>query len=51
MVESVCPECGDKIGGSEHLLLGDNALASEMDGAAHPAWSEQNNMANYRIDA
>ena len=50
MVEGVCPECGVKIGGSSHRLLGDNALAGEMDGAVHPAWSEQNNMANYMPD-
>lgn len=42
-----CNECGAKIGGSSHTLLGDNRLAPEMDGARHPAWSEAANMQNY----
>lgn len=46
-VESRCPECKAKIGGSSHRLREDNALASEMDGATHSAWSEQAYMENY----
>ncbi|XP_032455825.1 NFX1-type zinc finger-containing protein 1-like isoform X2 [Nasonia vitripennis] len=35
-----CNECGAKIGGTDHRLLGSNQLASEMDGTAiNPAWS------------
>lgn len=46
-VESTCSECKSTIGGSSHRLRGDNALASEMDGATHSAWSEQALMENY----
>ncbi|XP_063429947.1 NFX1-type zinc finger-containing protein 1-like [Mytilus trossulus] len=46
-VETTCPECKSTIGGSGHRLRGDNALASEMDGATHSAWSEQALMENY----
>lgn len=42
-----CNECGAKIGGTQHTLLGDNQLASEMDGARHAAWSDTANMQNY----
>ena len=45
-----CPECHADIGGTGHTLLAGNALAPEMDGAAHPAWSDQANMANYNFD-
>ena len=45
-----CPECHADIGGTSHTLLAGNALAPEMDGAAHPAWSDQANMANYNFD-
>ena len=45
-----CPECDAKIGGTHHTLLADNAFAPEMDDAAHPAWSDQANMANYNLD-
>jgi hypothetical protein len=38
MVVSKCNECGARIGGTNHQLLSDNALASEMDGAVRPAW-------------
>ncbi|XP_031784747.1 NFX1-type zinc finger-containing protein 1 isoform X2 [Nasonia vitripennis] len=34
-----CNECGENIGGTGHRLLSGNQLASEMDGAANPAWS------------
>lgn len=37
---SKCPECGSQIGGSGHRLLGDNAVATEMDGATSPAWPQ-----------
>lgn len=49
MEKAVCPEagCGAQIGGSNHALLRDQELASEMDGARHAAWSDQNNMANF----
>ncbi|XP_008190958.1 NFX1-type zinc finger-containing protein 1 isoform X1 [Tribolium castaneum] len=51
MVESKCPECACKIGGGSHTLRADNALASEMDGAQFPAWSETaNNMGNFLLD-
>lgn len=50
MQESTCPECGSRIGGSHHTLLRDNAVATEMDGARHGAWSEQNNMANFDLN-
>jgi len=50
MEESKCPECGARIGGANHALLGDNAVATEMDGARHAAWSEQNNLANFNLN-
>jgi hypothetical protein len=37
MEESKCPECGARIGGTNHALVGDNAVATEMDGARHGA--------------
>lgn len=49
MVESKCPECKAAIGGTNHNLLQDNAVASEMDGAEHAAWSDAANMANYNL--
>ena len=39
MQESFCIECKAPIGGGRHSLRADNALAGEMDGATHPAWS------------
>ena len=47
VMESKCPECGSQIGGGHHTLRSDNAVASEMDGARHPAWSQFNNMNNF----
>ena len=47
MEETKCPECGAKIGGTQHTLRSDNQLASEMDGAQHAAWSDAANMDNY----
>ena len=49
MQRSTCLECGAVIGGERHTLEGDNQLATEMDGAQHPAWSEQANLQNYVI--
>jgi hypothetical protein len=50
MVESVCNECGERIGGANHSLRADNAVATEMDGARYGAWSEQANMGNYVLN-
>ena len=47
MQRSTCPECGAVIGGDRHTLVEGNELAPEMDGAQHPAWSEQANLQNY----
>ena len=47
MERSKCPECKAVIGGERHMLVEGNTLASEMDGAHYPAWSEQANMRNY----
>ncbi|XP_023016144.2 NFX1-type zinc finger-containing protein 1 isoform X1 [Leptinotarsa decemlineata] len=50
MQEFRCPDCGEKIGGTRHTLTGFNQLASEMDGAQFPAWSNvANNMGNYDL--
>ncbi|KAK3752811.1 hypothetical protein QZH41_005176 [Actinostola sp. cb2023] len=45
--EAKCPECKQTIGGKSHKLAEGNQVAGEMDGARFPAWSEQNNMANF----
>ncbi|XP_054995479.1 NFX1-type zinc finger-containing protein 1 isoform X1 [Sorex araneus] len=43
-----CPECNEVIGGVNHTLESSNQLASEMDGARHPAWSDTaNNLMNF----
>uniref|UniRef100_A0A4W6EBA4 Zinc finger NFX1-type containing 1 n=1 Tax=Lates calcarifer TaxID=8187 RepID=A0A4W6EBA4_LATCA len=42
-----CPDCNANIGGSNHRLERGNQVASEMDGAQHPAWSEANNILNF----
>ncbi|XP_034531554.1 NFX1-type zinc finger-containing protein 1 isoform X2 [Notolabrus celidotus] len=42
-----CPDCGAVIGGGSHRLASGNQVASEMDGAQHAAWSEQNNLLNF----
>ncbi|NXU55026.1 ZNFX1 protein, partial [Turnix velox] len=48
MEQSRCPECKEVIGGTNHTLESSNSLASEMDGATHPAWSETaNNLLNF----
>ncbi|XP_042361275.1 NFX1-type zinc finger-containing protein 1 isoform X2 [Plectropomus leopardus] len=46
-----CPDCEATIGGANHTLASGNQVATEMDGALHPAWSEANNLLNFgRID-
>lgn len=50
MEKTKCPECHAEIGGSNHALTQGNAVASEMDGAQHPAWSDAANMANFDLD-
>ncbi|CAH0691773.1 unnamed protein product [Spodoptera exigua] len=47
---SRCPECKERIGGSNHELLPDNSHAPEMDGSSFPAWSERYNLANFRFE-
>ncbi|CAH1102677.1 unnamed protein product [Psylliodes chrysocephalus] len=47
--ESSCYECGAPIGGRSHRLAPGNDVATDMDGATYPAWSEQANMANYQL--
>ena len=47
MEESRCPECGSSIGGQNHQLRSDNRLASEMDGARYPAFSDLANINNF----
>ncbi|XP_006782832.1 NFX1-type zinc finger-containing protein 1 [Neolamprologus brichardi] len=42
-----CPDCNATIGGQSHILASDNQVASEMDGAQHPAWSDANNLLNF----
>ena len=39
-LESTCPECGSGVGGTQHRLRPDNAVATEMDGATRPAWPQ-----------
>ena len=50
MQEAQCYECGAKIGGSNHQLLNDNAVATEMDGATYSAYSERANLMNYDLE-
>jgi hypothetical protein len=40
MEQSQCNECGGEIGGVSHRLLVSNSVATEMDGASHPAWPQ-----------
>lgn len=42
-----CNECGAQIGGTGHALLSTNAVATEMDGATYPAYSDTANIANF----
>jgi len=37
-VESSCPECGERIGGTSHRLLSTNNIATQMDGATRSAY-------------
>jgi len=37
-VESRCPECGERIGGTSHRLLSTNNIATQMDGATRSAY-------------
>ncbi|KAK2915291.1 NFX1-type zinc finger-containing protein 1 [Channa argus] len=47
MESRCCPDCNATIGGGSHRLAEGNQVASEMDGAQHPAWSEANNILNF----
>lgn len=47
MEKAKCPECDAAIGGTNHNLIQDNAVATEMDGAKHGAWSDAANLANF----
>lgn len=48
MQRATCPDCKEVIGGVNHTLEQSNQLASEMDGAQHPAWSDTaNNLMNF----
>ncbi|XP_019799428.1 NFX1-type zinc finger-containing protein 1 [Tursiops truncatus] len=48
MQRGTCPDCKEVIGGVNHTLERSNQLASEMDGAQHPAWSDTaNNLLNF----
>jgi hypothetical protein len=40
MEKTLCYECGEATGGSNHRLLASNSVATEMDGATHPAWPQ-----------
>ncbi|KAK9882468.1 hypothetical protein WA026_021501 [Henosepilachna vigintioctopunctata] len=51
MEVGICNECGVEIGGTDHCLLSTNAVATEMDGARHGAWSDAANMQNYDLQA
>ncbi|CAF0782423.1 unnamed protein product [Rotaria sp. Silwood1] len=42
--ESVCPECGEKIGGQNHQLLSTNHHFGLMDDSQYAAWSEEANL-------
>lgn len=47
MISRRCPDCDATIGGANHRLASGNQVATEMDGAQHPAWSETNNLLNF----
>uniref|UniRef100_A0A8C2BJM8 Zinc finger, NFX1-type containing 1 n=1 Tax=Cyprinus carpio TaxID=7962 RepID=A0A8C2BJM8_CYPCA len=49
MEQSKCPECDAAIGGTNHNLIQGNAVATEMDGAEHAAWSDAANLANFDL--
>jgi len=50
MQRAKCPECKVDIGGENHRYADGTTVATEMDGAAHVAWSAANNMNNFVID-
>ncbi|XP_065226654.1 NFX1-type zinc finger-containing protein 1-like [Planococcus citri] len=50
MQESKCPECGEKIGGTEHRYVETARVASDMDGATRPAWSSGADIRNFHFD-
>ncbi|KAL4624352.1 NFX1-type zinc finger-containing protein 1-like [Arapaima gigas] len=50
MMSRRCPECPATIGGANHSLATGNAVASEMDGAQHAAWSEAANLLNFDLN-
>ncbi|KAJ8946028.1 hypothetical protein NQ318_023276 [Aromia moschata] len=45
MQVATCPECGERIGGSNHRVLPTNQFAPEIDGAQRPLWGSAANMA------
>ncbi|KAM6927491.1 NFX1-type zinc finger-containing protein 1 [Xenentodon cancila] len=47
MERRTCPDCDTIIGGNQHTLASGNQVATEMDGAQYPAWSEANNILNF----
>lgn len=49
MQESKCPECNEKIGGTDHRYVNTVRVASDMDGAQHPAWSPLADMRNFAL--
>ncbi|XP_073708408.1 NFX1-type zinc finger-containing protein 1 [Garra rufa] len=49
MQQTKCPECYADIGGTNHTLIQGNAVATEMDGAQHAAWSDGANLANFDL--
>ncbi|XP_060863746.1 NFX1-type zinc finger-containing protein 1-like [Metopolophium dirhodum] len=50
MQRAKCPECKVDIGGENHRYANGTTVATEMDGAAHVAWSAANNMNNFVFD-
>lgn len=40
MQQAQCPDCGSAIGGTQHRLASNNAVATVMDGATRPAWPQ-----------
>lgn len=50
MEQRKCPDCSATIGGESHRLASGNAVATEMDGSQHPAWSETNNLLNFDLN-
>ncbi|CAF3403136.1 unnamed protein product [Rotaria socialis] len=42
--ESLCPECGEKIGGQNHRLVSTNRHFGLMDDSQHAAWSDEANL-------